>query len=124
MSKITETEFDVLAALWDKSPQSAQQIIEILNKQKFWHEKTVKTLLNRLVKKEAVGFEKEARKYLYYPLIAKEQYQNEESETLIQRLFSGNLSPFVANFAKRNKLNKLDVEELKQVIEKWEKEND
>ena len=46
---------------------------------KSWHEKTVKTLINRLVKKQALGFEKEQRRYLYFPLVEKQEYQKVES---------------------------------------------
>lgn len=124
MSDITPTELEVLKVLWQQSPAEANEIIARLNEQKVWHEKTVKTLLGRLVKKQAIGFEKQQRKYFYYPLIEQETYQINESESLVQRIFSGRLSPLVAGFAKSNKLNKDDINELKKLISQWEKEND
>ncbi|GLX84966.1 transcriptional regulator [Thalassotalea loyana] len=124
MVEISKAEYEVLEVIWQKNPISAVEIVERLNTDRQWHEKTVKTLLNRLVKKEALGFEKEQRRYLYFPLIERESYQQQESQSLVQRLFSGKLSPLVAGFAKQNQLEKEDVETLKALIKSWEQEND
>ncbi|TPH12575.1 BlaI/MecI/CopY family transcriptional regulator [Litorilituus lipolyticus] len=124
MKEISKAEFEVLSALWEKYPASANDLISTLNVVKPWHDKTVKTLLNRLVKKEAVGFQKEQRKYLYFPLIEKEAYTQYESKSLIERLFSGRVSPLIAGFAKNQELKKEDISQLKEIISQWEKEND
>jgi len=123
MIDISNAEFEVLDALWQQHPASANEIIERLNKKKEWHEKTVKTLLNRLVKKKALGFEKQQRSYLYFPLFERENYTIKESKNLIERFFSGRLSPLVAGFAKNSDLKKDDIDELKAVIARWEQEN-
>jgi len=124
MVDISKAEFEVLDALWQQYPASATEVIERLNENKEWHEKTVKTLLSRLVKKGAVDFEKEQRRYLYFPLIEKETYTTKESTSMIERMFSGKLSPLVAGFAKNKSIDKQDIDELKQIIADWEKDND
>ena len=124
MIEISKAEFEVLEVLWQQSPVDAQQVIAVLNEDKSWHDKTVKTLLNRLVKKEAVGYEKEQRKYLYYPLIARDEYTSKESSSFIERMFRGKIAPLVAGFASKNDLKKEDVEALKSIIKQWENEND
>lgn len=122
MSDISNAEFEVLDALWEEHPASAKTLVERLNEKKPWHEKTVKTLLNRLVKKEAVSFEKVQRSYLYSPLLQREDYTQTESISLIDRLFSGRVSPLIAGFAKNKNLQQDDIEDLKQIIADWEKE--
>ncbi|MEW6982706.1 BlaI/MecI/CopY family transcriptional regulator [Colwelliaceae bacterium 6471] len=124
MIEISKAEFEVLEALWCQYPATANEIIDRLNRDKEWHEKTVKTLLNRLVKKQAVGFEKQQRSYLYSPLLERDTYTFTESKHLIERMFSGRISPLVAGFAKRNNLKKQDIEELKSLISKWENDHD
>lgn len=123
MSEISKTEFEVLSALWEHYPASAQDVIERLNKHKDWHEKTVKTLLSRLVKKQAIDFDKQQRSYLYYPLLARESYVISESKSLIRRLFAGRVAPLVAGFAEADSLSRKDIDELKVLIDKWEKDN-
>ncbi|MAG76870.1 MAG: hypothetical protein CL811_08925 [Colwelliaceae bacterium] len=121
---ISNAEAEVLNVLWQQSPMSANDIIERLNEEREWHEKTVKTLLNRLVKKGAVDFEKDKRRYLYFPVLEQSSYQQHASQSLVQRLFSGRVSPLVAGFAKNNNLQKDDIESLKKLISDWEQEND
>jgi len=121
---ISKTELEVMQVVWDQAPATADGIIQRLNTNKEWHEKTVKTLLNRLTKKGALGFNKVGRVYEYYPLIEKQTYQEKETQSFIQRLFRGRLSPLVAGFAKREDLSKEDIDELKKLIEHWEQKND
>lgn len=123
MTEISKTEFEVLEAIWQGHPASAQQIIERLNGIKPWHDKTVKTLLNRMVKKEAISFEKVQRSYFYSPLFARDEYTFKESKSLIERMFSGRLSPLVSHFVKGDELTKDDINELKNLINQWEKDN-
>jgi len=124
MTEISNAEFQVLEALWVEYPASANEIIARLNKNKEWHDKTVKTLLNRLVKKQAVSYEKQQRHYIYSPLLERESYTLKESKSLIERMFSGKVAPLVAGFAKQKDLKKDDIEALKLLISDWEKEND
>jgi BlaI family penicillinase repressor len=121
---ITKTEFEVLDALWEQYPASANEIIQRLSQNKPWHEKTVKTLLSRLVKKHAIDFDKQQRSYLYFPLVERSTYIQKESKSLVSRLFGGKVAPLVAGFANSDSLSKEDVEELKSLIKKWEQDND
>ncbi|MFD1618744.1 BlaI/MecI/CopY family transcriptional regulator [Thalassotalea marina] len=122
MAEISPTEFEILDAMWREYPVTANDLVERLNKDKPWHDKTVKTLINRLVKKQAISFEKQGRTYLYFPLVSREDYRQKASKSFIERIFSGRLSPLVAGFAKNNTLQAEDIEQLKSIIDDWEKE--
>jgi len=122
MIEISKTEFEVMDALWQSYPASANDIIERLQ-HKDWHEKTVKTLLSRLVNKQAIDFEKQQRSYLYFPLLEKSAYLANESSSIVSRLFAGRVAPLVAGFADTDSLSRQDVNELKALIDQWEKDN-
>ncbi|CAB9494869.1 BlaI family transcriptional regulator [Alteromonas macleodii] len=122
--EISNAEFEVLDVLWDDHPATSSEVVSRLNDKKDWHEKTVKTLLGRLIKKEVLGFEKQQRQYLYYPLIAREDYTRKETTNFVSRLFKGKIAPMVAGFANQNSLSKQDVNELKALIKEWEENND
>ena len=47
--EISNAEFEVLDVLWEDHPATSNEVIARLNNKKNWHEKTVKTLLGRLV---------------------------------------------------------------------------
>ena len=121
---ISNAEFEVLDVLWDDFPATSSHIVERLNQKKPWHDKTVKTLLSRLVKKGVVDFDKAQRQYLYRPLIAREDYTKKEATSFVSRLFKGKVAPLVAGFANQNSLSQQDVDELKALIKQWEQNND
>ena len=121
---ISNAEFEVLDVLWDDYPATSSDIVERLNQKKPWHDKTVKTLLSRLVKKGVVDFDKAQRQYLYRPLIAREDYTKKEASSFVSPLFKGKVAPLVAGFANQNSLSQQDVDELKALIKQWEQNND
>ena len=121
---ISNAEFEVLDVLWDDYPATSSDIVKRLNQKKPWHDKTVKTLLSRLVKKGVVDFDKAQRQYLYRPLIAREDYTKKEASSFVSRLFKGKVAPLVAGFANQNSLSQQDVDELKALIKQWEQNND
>lgn len=122
--EVSKAEFEVLDAIWQGHPCDAAQVVARLQKKQEWHEKTVKTLLSRLVKKQAISFEKQDRRYLYSPAIERSEYSLKESKGLIDKLFDGRVSPMIANFVKQDALKKDDIEELKAIIAQWEQKND
>lgn len=116
--KISETEWEVMKVIWTKAPLSAAEIIEALSAiDPTWHPKTAKTLLNRLVKKKALGYDKEGRAYLYRPLVRESDCALAESESFLDRVFGGSLKPMLANFVKRKKLSVAEIRELKRLLE-------
>ncbi|AXV63902.1 MULTISPECIES: BlaI/MecI/CopY family transcriptional regulator [Pseudoalteromonas] len=122
MIELSKAEFEVLDAVWLDYPATASQVIERLSDDKEWHEKTIKTLLSRLVKKGALSFEKQGRLYNYTPCIAREEYTLKESQSFVERFFNGRIAPLVSGFAKSEQLSQNDIDELKKVINDWEKQ--
>lgn len=114
--RISGAESLVMAALWRKAPQSAEDVAATVGADQDWSETTVKTLLNRLLTKKAVAAERDGRRYLYSPLIARADYVQDESRSLINRLFDGKLAPLVSHFAETKQLSADDISELKRLI--------
>lgn len=82
-----------------------------------WQDATIKTLLNRLLNKGAIRAEKDGRRYLYSPLVKREDWVLAESRGLLERLFDGRVAPLVAHFSAHRKLSKKDVAELRKLLE-------
>jgi len=101
---------------WERSPITAQEIIDALTARDDWHPKTVKTLLNRLVKKGALGFEKDGRVYLYHPLVAEKDCVSAESESFLERVFGGSLKPMLAHFVESRTLSPEEIAEIKRLL--------
>lgn len=114
---ISEAESQVMEVLWRGSPRSAEEVIAALQQQQ-WQEATVKTLLNRLLKKGAIRADKDGRRFLYSPVLKRDQWLTAESGSMVERLFGGRIAPLVAHFGQHGKLSASDLDELKRLVEK------
>jgi len=118
---ISEAESRVMELLWQQSPQTSEEIVAALLEPTGWHEKTIKTLLNRLLGKGAISAEKDGRRYLYSPLLRREDWQQRESRSLLDRVFGGKVAPLLAHFSQHEKLTAKDVAELRKLIDSIDK---
>lgn len=117
MLQISEAESRVMQVLWQRAPSSADDIIKALAEHTQWQDKTVKTLLNRLLRKGAIRAERDGRRYLYTPLLKREDWQAEESRSLLDRAFDGRLAPMLAHFSRHEKLSSKDIRELRKLVD-------
>ena len=85
---ISDAEALVMEVLWREHPLGADEVLE-LSAQTGWAEPTVKTLLNRLLNKGAIQARKEGRRYLYTPVLAREDWVGQQSAGMLERLFGG-----------------------------------
>ena len=113
---VSESESVIMQVLWNRSPLAADEIVAALGDAREWQEATVKTLINRLLNKGAIAAEKQGRRYLYRPLLDRDEYVHGESRRLLDRLFGGRVAPLVAHFSAHRKLSKKDIAELKRLI--------
>ena len=115
--QVTEAESIVMETLWARHPLSADDVVAALARQEHWQEPTIKTLLNRLLKKGAIRAEKDGRRYLYSPVLKREDWVLGESQGLLERLFDGRVAPLVAHFSAQRKLSRKDIAELRRLLE-------
>jgi predicted transcriptional regulator len=78
---------------------------------------TVKTLLSRLVVKNAVATEPDGRRFLYRPLIGRSDYLGGESRRLVDRLFGGRAAPLFAQLAEAEALTEEDIAEIERLLQ-------
>ena len=114
--RISDAEHAVMEVLWEESPLTAQDVAERVPAERGWSANTVKTLLGRLLAKNAIAHEEEGRRYLYRPLVEREDYVAGESQRLIDRLFGGKLTPLVAHLAERDQLTAQDIAEIEAIL--------
>ena len=115
---ISDAESHVMEVLWRApGPVVAEQVVVALSESQHWQTATVKTLLNRLLKKGAIAAQKDGRRFLYHAVLPREAWLARESESLVQRLFGGRIAPLVAHFAQRRGLSPADIQELRKLID-------
>jgi len=114
--RVSDAELEVLETLWTHAPAAAADISDRLRNRKDWSAQTVKTLLARLVEKGVVAHEPDGRRFLYRPLLSREDYAADATASIINRLFGGRAAPLVANLADNGKLTKKDIAELEAIL--------
>jgi predicted transcriptional regulator len=117
MTKISAAESQVMEAVWRAGQLTADEIVAEVGEPQGWGEATVKTLINRLLKKKALVSERSDGRTRYRPLVSRTDYVQGESQGLLDRLFEGQLSPLVAHYAKHKALSADDIARLKRLIE-------
>jgi len=115
---ISNAESLVIEVLWNPSPQTTDEIVAALSARTDWQEATIKTFLNRLLKKGAVRAEQNGRRYQYFAVLQREDWVDSESRSVLDRLFGGRVAPLVAHFSERRELSKEDLAELRKLIDR------
>ncbi|EEL61338.1 TPA: BlaI/MecI/CopY family transcriptional regulator [Bacillus cereus] len=119
LPKISEAELEVMKVLWTaKSSLTANEVIQCLEETNDWSPKTVRTLLNRLVKKRAISSNQEKGKlYTYTPLIFQDNYLQIETKSFLKRFYGAALKPLLVNFIKEEKLSLEEINELREILD-------
>ena len=120
MERISEAEAAVMAVLWDASPLTALDIVERVPAARRWSANTVRTLLARLVTKQIVAHEADGRRYIYRPLVARDDYVAKVSTGLIDSLFGGRVSPLIAHLVRRETLSAEERAEIQALLKDLE----
>jgi len=114
---ISDAEWEVMKILWARSPLAGEDVIRALEPRTTWKPKTILTLINRLVRKGALSYEKKGRAYLYYPAVAADDCVRAENRSFLQRVYDGALKPMLVNFLQDAQLSKKEIAELKRLLD-------
>jgi BlaI family penicillinase repressor len=119
-AKISESEWRVCKVLWRKSPLTANEIVEQLGDKSNWSPRTIKTMLNRLIKKNVLDYKSVGREYHYSPLISEEKCAAAHTQSFVERVFGGEPGAMAAAFIKQQRLSKREIAELKAILDRKE----
>ena len=119
--RISDAEHAVMEALWRESPRTAAEVCDEVSEQRGWSLATVKTLLGRLVSKEAIAAEPDGRRFLYRPLVERADYVGGESRRLVDRLFGGRAAPLLLHLVEAEALSDADIDEIERLIRELRK---
>jgi len=124
---ITDAELEIMRVLWANSICPSSEVVKQMADQMGWSPNTTRTLLSRLVQKEAVGTTQEEgskRNFLFHPIISEQEYLKSETKSFMKKLYGGALKPMLANFLQDKKLNAQEIEDLKALFDENQSSND
>ena len=114
--RISEAEWEVMKVVWKKFPCLAQEVIQTLAASAKWTPATIKTMLNRLVGKKALRFERAGKSYLYSPAITEAECRAAEADSFLNRVFDGSLSPLLSHFVRSRPLTEQELASLENLL--------
>jgi predicted transcriptional regulator len=119
--RISEAEHAVMEVLWQRAPLTATEVADAVGGQRGWSLATVKTLLSRLVIKQAVATEPDGKRFLYSPLLERADYVGGESRRLVERLFGGSAAGLFAHLAEAEALSPADLAKIEALLKELRK---
>ena len=115
--KISTAEWKVMEVLWEGKELLASEVAQALE-DTGWSDRTVRTLLSRLVKKGVAGYRVEGRSYIYYAVISKDECIKKENRDFINKIFNGSVKEFMASLIKNENLTRDEIKELRELLDK------
>ncbi|MBC8183451.1 BlaI/MecI/CopY family transcriptional regulator [candidate division KSB1 bacterium] len=115
--RLSESEWQIMNALWQRYPASARELIERLPKNINWAYTTLKTMLTRLVAKNVVSERKRANTSIYEPLITRSKARRNALQSLMDQAFDGAMGPLMHFLIEDQKLSKKQRQELLQLLQ-------
>jgi BlaI family penicillinase repressor len=119
---ISDAEWQVMEVLWaEPGPLAANDVVARLQTSTDWKDKTVKTMLNRLVNKGALGYEPDGKRYLYKPKVARDECVRVQSRSFLSRVFGGATGAALMHFVEEHDLTPAEIEQLRRLLARKEK---
>lgn len=111
--KIFESEYRFCLILWECEPISSRELSEICKERLGWSKTTTYTVIKRLGDRGVLKNENT----IVTSLISKQEAEIAEIDELMRKKFNGSLPAFIAAFARHQKLNDEEIEEIRKIID-------
>lgn len=115
--ELTEAEWEIMKVVWEKEPCAAGTVQEELSSHKDWAYSTVKTMMDRMVKKGALTTTRIRNLNLFSSAISKTEAKTSELHKMLKRAFDGALTPMMQFLLENQKLSPDELARLRELAE-------
>ncbi len=116
-TEMTEAEWAIMKIVWENEPCAAGTVQEALETSKGWAYSTVKTTMDRMVKKGLLKIKKIRNLQLFSAQVSQAQAQTGEFRKMLSRAFNGALTPMMQFLVENESFSKNDLEALRKLVE-------
>lgn len=120
MTKLSEREWTVLAALWDTGGAALGELAEVLRPDTGWSRNTVLTYLTRMEAKGLVVIDKETYPHIYRAALDRAACQAQERRSFLRRVYQGSAGDLVAAFLKEEPISPEERAQLRRLLDEME----
>lgn len=118
---LSANEWKLMNCLWENAPLTITELTASLKSDPGWSKNTIITMLSRLENKGAVRYESGKRAREYYPAVQRNDAEQAETESFLDKVFGGSLGLMVNAMVQSRALSKPELDELLQILEKARK---
>ena len=119
-SGLSENEWYIMQVLWEKSSASLRELCDALSESKGWTKHAISSFLKRMLEKGAISVDESGKVKNYIAVWNKDETILEETQSITERVYRGDLLLLVSNAVKEQKLTKKEIEELKSMLDSME----
>lgn len=121
--KPTVAELEILQILWEKSEVTVKEVNEEINKRKETGYTTTLKTMQIMFDKGLVERKKDGRSHIYSAAIKKEKTQQVLLDKILETAFGGSASKLVMQALGNKKTTKEELQEIKELINKLERDS-
>ena len=114
---ISEAEWAVMNVLWTQGTGTAADVVAELAEARQWSHRTIRTLLARLVEKQALTATADGNRYVYTPAVTRQRCVRSEGRSFLDKVFGGDVNSLLLHFARESQLTTDDIQRLKRMLE-------
>lgn len=115
---LNNSEWEVMECLWENSPKTIVQMVKEMKEKKDWAKSTTSTMIRRMEAKGLIFYEQGEKARLYYPKIKREEIAANEAQTLLHKVFHGQIGLMLSALVPQNNLTDEDIRELEDILHK------
>ncbi len=115
---LNNSEWEIMECLWEASPKTIVQMVKEMKERKNWAKSTTNTIIRRMEAKGVIAYEQGDKARLYYPKLNRDEVAAEQAQTLLHKVFHGQIGLMLSALVPQNNLTDEDIKELEEILHK------
>jgi len=120
-TELTEAEWAVMRVVWEHEPCAAGTVQEALEATRKWAYSTVKTIMDRMVKKGYLTMESIRNLQLFRSTLSESEARRREIAQMLRRAFDGAVAPMVHFLLEDKQLSRDELDALRSMVDEAER---
>ncbi len=115
---MTEFERKLADLIWDNEPITSGELVKLCESTLQWKKSTTYTMLKRICEQRLFQNENAC----VTSLISRDEYLQSQGEQFLEQNFGGSIPSFLAAFMDRKKLSAKQIQEIRDMIDRYEED--
>ncbi len=118
----TESELEILQVLWEKGAATVRDVHDVIEQGKDTGYTTTLKIMQIMTEKGVLTRDTGNRKHVYYPVVSREECQQQFISKMVDGLFAGSAGRLVMGALDHKKISNEELREIKAYLKQFEKE--